>query len=287
LNPRDATLWAAFALVGGAAFDVAEAPSLVCLAAALVALRVLGGFRYRDLAGIALLFAIGAVRAHVARDRAAALYVDAADALRGPTRCVGSALVVGSTVVRGGSARVEVEWESAECGDAPMKRFSSFLSGVPEDLTRGDRIAVAANLAPTYLFRNEGTGDGLSMIVHTGAASTGGVEDVRVIEPGSGLLHAIDVVRNAVRKRIVATYHPDAEPLGRALVLGETDLAPDDDAAFRNSGLSHLLAVSGTHIVVAILGLVRIVRALLVRIPAIAERTHVDRWIAHGAAPLA
>src|SRR6185436_3183210 len=56
------------------------------------------------------------------------------------------------------------------------------------------------------------------------------------------------------------------EPMARALVLGESDLDPDDDEAFRRSGLSHMLAVSGTHLVFAVLSLVRALSAVLVRI---------------------
>ncbi len=42
----------------------------------------------------------------------------------------------------------------------------------------------------------------------------------------------------------------------RALVIGENDLSDADSTAFRASGLSHLLAVSGTHLVFAVLGIV-------------------------------
>ena len=49
--------------------------------------------------------------------------------------------------------------------------------------------------------------------------------------------------------------------MARALVLGESDLAAGDDAAFRTSGLSHLLAVSGMHLVLVVLTLVHLLRA--------------------------
>ncbi len=76
----------------------------------------------------------------------------------------------------------------------------------------------------------------------------------------------IDRARARVRRRIEATYHPDAAALGRALVLGESDLAAEDDEAFRTSGLAHLLAVSGTHLVLAVAGFAAALRALLVRV---------------------
>src|SRR5690606_32259385 len=59
------------------------------------------------------------------------------------------------------------------------------------------------------------------------------------------------------------------------LVLGENDLASEDDEAFKKSGLSHLLAVSGTHLVFAVVTLVTALRALLLRWEWLARRTHV------------
>ena len=76
-----------------------------------------------------------------------------------------------------------------------------------------------------------------------------------------------------VRGRIEASFHPEAVALGRALVLGETDLDPADDDAFRQSGLAHLLAVSGTHLVIAVAGFAAALRALLVRVSWFAART--------------
>ncbi|NUO49601.1 MAG: MBL fold metallo-hydrolase [Polyangiaceae bacterium] len=96
----------------------------------------------------------------------------------------------------------------------------------------------------------------------------------------------MDRARGHVRDRIRATYHPEAESLGRALVLGETDLDRDADEAFRVTGLSHLLAVSGTHLVIAVLGLCAALRALLLRIEVVAARTDVSRVAAGIAIPL-
>ena len=57
-------------------------------------------------------------------------------------------------------------------------------------------------------------------------------------------------------------------PMARALVLGESDLAPDDDGAFRASGLSHLLAVSGMHLVLVLALAVRVLEGTLRRVEA-------------------
>jgi competence protein ComEC len=98
-------------------------------------------------------------------------------------------------------------------------------------------------------------------------AASGGIVDLDVLERGRSITTLLDRARASVRARIVSTFHPEAAALGRALVLGENDLAEDDDDAFRESGLAHLLAVSGTHLVVAVLGFCALLRALLVRSP--------------------
>jgi competence protein ComEC len=68
--------------------------------------------------------------------------------------------------------------------------------------------------------------------------------------------------------------------MARALVLGESDLDASDEAAFRRSGLAHLLAVSGTHLVFAVLGVLRALNALLRRWPWLAVRWDVRRFSA-------
>ena len=57
-------------------------------------------------------------------------------------------------------------------------------------------------------------------------------------------------------------------------------LDPDDDLAFRQSGLSHLLAVSGTHLVFAIVAWMTALKALLRRITVVAGSCDIDRCIA-------
>jgi competence protein ComEC len=97
----------------------------------------------------------------------------------------------------------------------------------------------------------------------------------------------IDRTRARARERIEATFPADVAPMARALVLGESDLSPDDDAAMRASGLAHLLAVSGMHLVIAVVAAVAGLRALLARIRRLAERLDVGRIAAAVGIPLA
>jgi competence protein ComEC len=89
----------------------------------------------------------------------------------------------------------------------------------------------------------------------------------------------VDAARAHTRQRILQTFTPAAEPFARALMLGENDLDPEDDAAFKLSGLAHLLAVSGTHLVLAVVFIVKLLRAFLVR-SWWAQGHDVERWAA-------
>jgi competence protein ComEC len=74
--------------------------------------------------------------------------------------------------------------------------------------------------------------------------------------------------------------------MARALVLGEDDVAPEDRRAFRRSGLAHLLAVSGMHLVIVAVSIVSALRALLLRMPALAVRWDVGRFACAAGIPL-
>jgi competence protein ComEC len=290
----DPILLAALALLAGAPLALAPIPTAAAAVAAAWALRA--RLRRGALAAAAIAIVAGGLRARAALDEGAAIHRRATLLLTPPARCEGEAVVVGSPVVLGrgagrppeslGQARADVEITAGRCGDrvieAPLR---ARLYGAPEDLARGDRVELVADLAPLHLFLNEDLPDPRPPIARSGVAASGGAIEVRTVARSSSIAAFIDRARSNVRRRIEATYHPDAAALGRALVLGETDLDPADDEAFRVSGLSHLLAVSGTHLVIAVVGLVAALRALLVRVGPIAARTDAGRLAAACAVP--
>ncbi|MDB5214776.1 MAG: internalization-related competence protein ComEC/Rec2, partial [Myxococcaceae bacterium] len=69
--------------------------------------------------------------------------------------------------------------------------------------------------------------------------------------------------------------------------LGEDDLTSADQRAFRRSGLAHLLAVSGMHLVLVVATFVAALRALLARMPAVSTRVAPLRVAAALGLPLA
>ncbi|MEO6419726.1 MAG: DNA internalization-related competence protein ComEC/Rec2 [Polyangiaceae bacterium] len=198
--------------------------------------------------------------------------------LPGVARCSGRAIVNGSPIFQGGTMRWKARFAGAVCGDARVDHpFEATLYGGPADLARGDEVDVVAQLAPLQRLANRATGDPLPGEARRGVVRSGGAIDTRIVTRSSGVLAGIDRARAATRVRIDATFPPETAGMARALVLGEADLAPEDDEAFRTSGLAHLLAVSGMHLVIAILSLVAVLKAVLVRIEALAARFDVGR----------
>ena len=67
--------------------------------------------------------------------------------------------------------------------------------------------------------------------------------------PHSGLSEWLRGLRDRIAARILAASNPSDGPIAATLLTGNTTSIPDADrAAFRNSGLAHLLAVAGLHI---------------------------------------
>jgi len=81
----------------------------------------------------------------------------------------------------------------------------------------------------------------------------------------AGLARGIQALREAIAGRITAVLTDDAGAICATLLTGSVvAVPPDDRAAFRDSGLSHLLAIAGLHIGIVmglIFGLVRMLLA--------------------------
>ncbi len=69
-----------------------------------------------------------------------------------------------------------------------------------------------------------------------------------------------------------------------ALITGERGgIDADDEAALRDAGLAHVLAIAGLHMALMGMGLFWLVRALLAAIPALALRFPIKKWAAGAA----
>lgn len=265
------------ALLAGGVAPLTPWPAAVGFLASAVALGRRWGAALTTLAVLA--FFVGGVRSEIAYAEFEAKRRHAVEFATGPQRCAATVRVALSPVVRGGALSWVGDAEEIDCGErGRLTGMRLRLYGGPLDLARGDVVEVVAQLAPVRLFRNAELSNPVPAARRTGAVLSGSVLSAARIERGAGLRAAVDRARAQTRGRIEATFPPLAVPMARALVLGENDLDPVDDAAFKRSGLMHLLAVSGTHLVFAVVLLVNALRACLSRIERLARRFDVARW---------
>ncbi|MEY2932107.1 MAG: hypothetical protein RL033_2856, partial [Pseudomonadota bacterium] len=213
--------------------------------------------------------------------------VEQASALRlvpQPEPCAVSGRVLHSPVSRAGELYFDAELRDIDCaGQLAAGPLLARLSGAPSalpplnELARGDELSAIVQLSVLSSFRNFELPDPLPGLARRGVVLRGSLRWLEIDSRGWGLRARIDRLRASVRARIVATFAPPAQGMARALVLGEADLDEREEEAFRRSGLSHLLAVSGTHLVFAVLGVIGALDALLKRCPALAMRGDVRR----------
>lgn len=249
----------------------------------------------------ALLAIVAAVRTHRALRVADEGHQRTVVALTPPRRCEFEGEVVRSPVVitaagslqepagsaELGRARIDVRVLTGTCEQGPAPNTIVRLHGGPETAVRGATLEIVADMAAVQRFDNPGSLEPALGLALSGVTASGRFIDARTVERGRGLRAAIDRARARVRRRIEASFSRDVAPLARALVLGETDLIEGDREAFRDSGLAHLLAVSGTHLVLAVLAFVRLLTFLLLRINVLARRLDVRRIAAALGLPLA
>jgi competence protein ComEC len=281
--------WAVLAGSGLAAGGLAVvAPWEVVSAAALVLALAFRGVRaaIAQFAVVAATLAVGFARAHGSIDLHESARARADAILPQPARCGARGRVDSSPMQIRGALRWDGTLE-ATCDGAAVWTGPATLYGGPDDLARGDEVEVVATLAPPQRLWNGATGDPRPAEALRGVVRTGGALDVRIARRASGLAAWIDRRRARVRRRIDATFDTRVGPMARALVLGESDLSPEDDQAFRSSGLSHLLAVSGMHLVLVLALAVRALEGTLRRVERIAAGIDVGRFVSAVGIPIA
>ncbi|MBX3189159.1 MAG: DNA internalization-related competence protein ComEC/Rec2 [Labilithrix sp.] len=197
-----------------------------------------------------------------------------------PARVVVTGVVSRSPVLAGDAYRFDVSSDDGTVVTLHAPREAGAIA-------RGDRVEAIAQVAPLHQFWNEGTGDPRPAQARRGVVLSGGADDVVIRARGRGVAAIVDRLRDRLRRRIVATFPAESAAMARALVLGEDDLTASDQRAFRRSGLAHLLAVSGMHLVIVVAGTVAALRAILVRVTFLATRVDVFRVAAGLGLPFA
>jgi competence protein ComEC len=195
-----------------------------------------------------------------------------------PQRCEARAKVISSPTQQGKAWRWFAQLSEMNCGTHVLPgTFQARLYSEDFQVQRAEHYLVTLSLAPVELFHNHDLPDPRPGAARQKVTLSGSVVVAEKVVAGRGLASRIDQLRNYVRTRIESSYLPDAQPLARALVLGENDLNHEDDEAFKKSGLAHLLAVSGSHLVVVVLGVVGAIQGILRRVYTLASRIDVGR----------
>ncbi|MFZ4689463.1 MAG: ComEC/Rec2 family competence protein [Polymorphobacter sp.] len=160
----------------------------------------------------------------------------------------------------------------------------------PIGLAPGARIAVRAMLSPPAGAAIPGGYDFARRAWFAGIGATGfPMGPLRITAAGSppaGALAWLGAARAALTARIIAAVPGQGGAIAAAFVTGDQGAIPLETAqAMRDSGLAHLLSISGLHIAVVVGGTIFLVRRSLAMVPHIALRWPV-KTIAVGIAAL-
>ena len=157
------------------------------------------------------------------------------------------------------------------------------LVKMDEAIAVGDRIRVTADLQPPAPPAAPGAFDFRRQAYFMQLGGVGfafGAPEIIAKSPG-GLIGALDRLRQAIAHRILEVLPGPGGAVALALVVGDqTALTKVDAQAMRDSGLAHLLSISGLHIGLAAGLFFFLVRGGLALIPPIALRFPIKKWAA-------
>ncbi|MBL8682357.1 MAG: DNA internalization-related competence protein ComEC/Rec2 [Myxococcales bacterium] len=245
----------------------------VFIAVALVAVAI-GSFAARarrSFAGLALIvaaFFTGASlrsveRAAAPRARATQHAREVDGTLERPCRARGERTTC--LVVEPDATRIALSFEEDAC-----------------DARAGDRVRALATLVPVQPTVNDGAlGPGGALFADrvTLRGESAACDVTRALPTPVALVRRVgDALRRALDQGISKAFDTTSAARARALLFGDDDaIEPDAVQAFRTTGLSHLLAVSGAHVALVAAALAWIARTLAARVASIAERGWVPR----------
>ena len=157
----------------------------------------------------------------------------------------------------------------------PVRLRVSLSKGAPP-LHVGDRILVLANISPPSGPATPGACDFQRVAWSQQLGAVGyALAPAAVIEPGKpdGFVRAIDALRADVVARIMTALPGPEGGVVAALLAGEQTAVDKDIAqAMRDSGLAHILSISGLHIVFVVALVMGLVRHGIALVPALALR---------------
>jgi competence protein ComEC len=178
----------------------------------------------------------------------------------------------------------QVSLRGVPAAETPARVRLSLQRGGGERLTTGDRISVVATLSPPPGPAAPGAFDfqRFAWFARLGGVgyAQGAPTVVQAGEP-SGIVMWLDELRRRLTARLVAALPGDAGAIAAALITGDqTGISKDTMQAMRDSGLAHLLSISGLHITFAALLVIGLVRYGLAAVPRLALRYPIKKWAA-------
>lgn len=151
------------------------------------------------------------------------------------------------------SQRATVRVDSVDgIATAETPRLGLTLTDLSPTLHRGMKIQVRCR--PYTADRYSGVpgmeGERIqSLASRLSAGAVTGAKSITVTGHDDGIIYSLDGIRRRLAESIYSSsLSPEAASLLAATCLGGADLAPDTKEAFRLTGLSHLLCVSGFHV---------------------------------------
>ncbi len=182
--------------------------------------------------------ALGLVGAFLTANIAAGQPVEAGESLpvTGHVYSEPYANVSGSTVVLLDHAAVN----GIACGNIKL-----YVSGGAA-LRCGDVVETTAELELPKGVRNPGGFDEKLYMLSQGVYAKAYADDVRVTDNHVSLGVLFIQTRQALAATVDAVFEPDVAPIAKAMLLGDTrGIDEDTSAAFKDTGMAHVLAVSG------------------------------------------
>jgi competence protein ComEC len=286
---------AAFAAGIAAYFGLNAEPSLILAGAivmAALAAGVLGHVSTNTLARFAFAL-IAAAGLGFAAGKLRTERVDAPIIARdtGPVRVTGR---IEDVEIRAANrARIVLATSSLEDSDAPPKRVRLTLIGTRavEAAVPGAHISALAALLPPpepvlpygYDFARWAYFQGIGGVGFTYGAPQP-MEDAPAPTLVERFRAAILAWRLAITKRVESAVPGPDGAIAAALITGtRASISEEDTEAYRDSGLAHVLSISGLHLGLAGLGIFFVVRALLALSPALALTQPIKKWAALAA----
>ncbi|MDX2201150.1 MAG: ComEC/Rec2 family competence protein [Hyphomicrobiaceae bacterium] len=269
--------------------EPAPAVAVLPLVAAIAVRRAGGGGIALPLAGAAMIaiaagFALAKVRTH-------AVGAPVIGRATGPVAVEGFVELVEPRAGKGQRLTIRpLKIERVEPGTLPYRIRVRTLREAP-DLKPGDAVRLSARLSPPptpalpgdYDFARTAWFARLGAVGYAaGAAET--LADPPAAPAGLRAWAAIERVRQAIGQRVTAALPGETGAIANALITGERGgISEATSQAFRDSGLYHILSISGLHMTVIAGAAFVLLRVLLAAWPAVALRYPTKKWAAVGA----